>query len=140
MVEAYPAVVTRPRFWTSSKVRFDTSTVVPLRSSSCLLPDPVNSRPFPSAFTTLPFEQSRRRWFGTSSCKPVPRGRPSSVEQLRTSSAFRLFAVLVAHCNRVPFIWQPTKAHLRVIDFTASVLVTQPLAALLPLSSNSHLD
>src|SRR4030095_15144533 len=29
------------RFWTSSKVRFDTSTVVPLRSSSCRSPDPV---------------------------------------------------------------------------------------------------
>src|SRR5262245_41997917 len=92
-----------PRFWTSSELRFDTSTVVPLRSSSCLLPDQVYSRPFPSAFTTLPFEQSRRRWFGTCSCKPVPRGRPSSVEQLRTSSAFRPFAVLVAHYNRVPF-------------------------------------
>src|SRR5215475_106202 len=58
------------------------------------------TRPFPSAFTTLPFEQSRRRWFGTCSCKPIPRGRPSSVEQLRTSSAFRPFAVLVAHYNR----------------------------------------
>src|SRR5262249_60626850 len=100
-VGPYPVVVTRLRFWPSSKVLFDTSSVVPLRSSSCLLPDPVNSRPFPSAFTTLLFEQSRRRWFGTYSCKPVPRGRPSSVEQLCTSSAFRLFAVLVAHCNRV---------------------------------------
>src|SRR5262245_21083999 len=89
--------IDKRRVWTSSKVRFDTSPVVPLRSSSCLLPDPVNSRPFPSAFTTLPFEQSRRRWFGTYSCKPVPRGRSSSVKQLRTSSAFRLFAVLVAH-------------------------------------------
>ena len=97
IVEAYPAVVTRPRFWTASKQRFDTSPVVPLRSSSCLSPDPVNSEPFPSAFTTLVFGQSRRRWFGTCSCKPVPRGRPSSVKQLRISSAFRPFAVLVAH-------------------------------------------
>ena len=80
---------------------FDTSIVVPLRSSSCLTPDLVLARPFPSAFTTLDFVQSRRRWFGTCSCKPVPRGRPSSVEQLRTSSAFRLFAVLVAHYSRV---------------------------------------
>jgi len=95
-----PAVVTRLQFWTSSKVRFDTSAVVPLRSSSCLSPDPVNSAPFPSAFTTSPFGQSRRRWFGACSCKPVPMGRPSSVEQLRTSSAVRLFAVLVAHYNR----------------------------------------
>jgi hypothetical protein len=45
-----------------------------------------------------------RRWFGTCSCKPVPRGRPSSAKQLRTSSAFRPFAVLVAHCNRVPVL------------------------------------
>src|SRR5262245_60726639 len=115
-----------PRFWTSSELRFDTSTVVPLRSSSCLLPDLVDSRPFPSAFTTLPFEQSRRRWFGTCSCKPIPRGRPSSIEQLRTSSAFRLFAVLVAHYNRVTvFCLGPLKQLLasfflgvvRIFDF-----------------------
>src|SRR5262249_24306659 len=30
---------------------------------------------------------SRRRWFGTCSCKPVPRGLPSSVKQLRTPTA-----------------------------------------------------
>ena len=76
---------------------FDTSSVIPLRSSSCLSPDPVISEPFPSAFTTVAFGQSRRRWFGVCSCKPTPRGLPSSVKQLRTSSAFRLFAVLVAH-------------------------------------------
>src|SRR5215472_1859109 len=61
---------------------------------------PGNSEPFPSAFTTLAFNQSGRRWFGTCSCKPAPRDLPSSVEQLRTSSAIRLFAVLVAHYNR----------------------------------------
>jgi hypothetical protein len=38
---------------TSSGVAFDTSTVVPLRSSSCLIPDPVRAGPFPSAHTTL---------------------------------------------------------------------------------------
>src|SRR5262249_44158529 len=95
-----PAVVTRLRFWTSSITfrHFIGSSLAVL-----FLPGtwPANSRPFPSAFTTSSFGQSRRRWFGTCSCKPVPRGRPSSVEQLRTSSAFRLFAVLVAHCNRV---------------------------------------
>src|SRR5262245_57559321 len=32
-------------------------------------------------------------------------GLPSSVKQLRTSSTF-LFAVLVAHSNRVPFTWR----------------------------------
>ena len=81
-------------------ITFDTSAVVPLRSSSCPSPDPVTSEPFPSAFTTVAFARSRRRWFGTCSCKPVPRGLPSSVKQLRTSSAFRPFAVLVAHCCR----------------------------------------
>src|SRR5215471_2392453 len=55
------------------------------------------SKPFPSAFTTVAFAHSRRRWFGACSCKPTPRGLPSSVKQLRTSSAFRPFAVLVAH-------------------------------------------
>src|SRR5215510_5571714 len=49
----------------------------------------------------MAFDHSRRRWFGTCFCKPVPRGLPSSVKQLRTSSAFRPFAVLVAHYNRV---------------------------------------
>src|SRR5215472_17341082 len=78
-------------------ITFDTSAVVPLRSSSCMSPDSVISEPFPSAFTTVAFGQSRRRWFGACSCKPVPRGLPSSVKQLRTSSAFRPFAVLVAH-------------------------------------------
>ena len=29
----------------------------------------------------MAFDHSRRRWFGTCSCKPVPRGLPSSVEQ-----------------------------------------------------------
>src|SRR5258708_25858952 len=28
---------------------------------------------------------SRRRWFGTCSCKPVPRGLPSSDKQLRAA-------------------------------------------------------
>jgi hypothetical protein len=46
------------------------------------------------------FGQSRRRWFGACSCKPTSRGRPSSVKQLRTSSAFRLFAVLLANYCR----------------------------------------
>src|ERR1035437_5545787 len=33
----------------------------------------------------MAFNHSRRRWFGTRSCKPVPRGLPSSVKQLRTT-------------------------------------------------------
>src|SRR5260370_30161476 len=36
----------------------------------------------------MAFAHSRRRWFGTCSCKPVPRGRPSSVKQLHTLDPF----------------------------------------------------
>ena len=75
---------------------FDTSSVVSLRSSSCQSPDLVLSRPFPSALTTMAFVHSRRRWFGTCSCQPVPRGPPSSIRQLHTLGPPRPFA-LVAH-------------------------------------------
>src|SRR5438309_9750603 len=68
---------------------FDTSSVVPLRSSSCQPPDPVLPGPFPSVLTTMAFAHSRRRWFGTYSCKPVPRDLPSSIKQLHTSRPFR---------------------------------------------------
>src|SRR6516225_7931359 len=37
-----------------------------------------------------------RRWFGTCSCQPVPRGLPSSIKQLHTLDPPRPFA-LVAH-------------------------------------------
>src|ERR1700690_4454600 len=77
---------------------FDTSSVVPLRSSSCQSPDLVLPRPFPSVLTTRAFLHSRRRWFGTCSCQPVPRGRPSSIKQLHTLGPPRPFA-LVAHCR-----------------------------------------
>src|ERR1035438_7771269 len=75
------------------------SSVVPLRSSSCQSPDLVLSRPFPSVLTTMAFDHSRRRWFGTCSCKPVPRGLPSSIKQLHTLGPPRPFA-LVAHSHR----------------------------------------
>ncbi len=47
----------------------------------------------------MAFDHSHRRWFGTCSCKPVPRGLPSSVKQLHTSGPPRPFA-LVAHDRR----------------------------------------
>src|SRR5271154_1776473 len=78
---------------------FDTSSVVPLRSSSCQLPDLVLPRPFPSVLTTMAFDHSRRRWFGTRSCKLVPRGLPPSVKQLHTLDPPRSSA-LVAHNHR----------------------------------------
>src|SRR5881409_2304852 len=65
------------------------SSVVPLRSSSCQSPDLVLPRSFPSVLTTRAFDQSRRRWFGTCPCQPVPRGLPSSIKQLHTSRPFR---------------------------------------------------
>jgi hypothetical protein len=76
--------------------------VVPLRSSSCLSPDLVLARPFPSAFTTIAFGYSRRRWFETCSCKPVSRGLPSSVKQLRTTQRFLLSC---SWDTSVPFPW-----------------------------------
>src|SRR5512138_635262 len=75
------------------------SSVVPLRSSSCQSPDLVLPRPFPSVLTTRAFDHSRRRWFGTCSCQPVPRGPPSSIKQLHTLGPPRPFA-LVAHNHR----------------------------------------
>ncbi len=63
---------------------FDNSIVVPLRSSSCQSPDPIIAGPFPYVLTTMAFDHSRQRWFETNSCKPVPRGPPSSAKQLRT--------------------------------------------------------
>ena len=49
--------------------------------------------------TTMAFDHSRRRWFGTCSCQPVPRGLPSSIKQLHTLGPPRPFA-LVAHDRR----------------------------------------
>jgi hypothetical protein len=101
LVSSDPAVTTSCGFG-HHLFTFDTSSVIPLRSSSCLSPDPINPRPFPSAFTTMAFDHSRRRWFGTCSCKPIPRGRPSSVKQLRTQTACLVVFVLVAHNCRYP--------------------------------------
>ena len=93
-------------------VAFDTSSVVPLRSSSCLSPDPVIAGPFPYALTTMAFDHSRQRWFETSACTPVPRGPPSSVEQLRTRKHFCIpcswhtivdYTSMWNHAGRAPF-------------------------------------
>lgn len=87
--------------------------MVPLQSSSCLTPDPVNAGPFPSALTTMAFDHSRRRWFGVCSCKPTPRGRPSSVKQLRAYSSCELLRswrtitgyteLWIAFANNLPY-------------------------------------
>src|SRR5215469_15834844 len=98
IAEACPALTTPPRF-RHRPYAFDMSSVVPLRSSSCQSPDLVLPRPFPSVLTTMAFDHSRRRWFGTCSCQPVPRGLPSSIKQLHTLGPPRPFA-LVAHNHR----------------------------------------
>src|SRR5580700_4633721 len=49
--------------------------------------------------TTMAFDHSRRRRFGTCSCQPVPRGLPSSIKQLHTLGPPRPPA-LVAHDRR----------------------------------------
>src|SRR5580692_1240058 len=46
----------------------------------------------------MAFDHSRQRWFGTCSCKPAPRGLPSSEKQLRATWPYGPFA-LVAHNN-----------------------------------------
>src|ERR1035438_10029746 len=97
IAKARPAVTTPPRF-RHRPYAFDTSSVVPLRSSSCQPPDLVLPGPFPSVLTTRAFDHSRRRWFGTCSCQPVPRGPPSSIKQLHTLGPPRPFA-LVAHSH-----------------------------------------
>src|SRR5664280_2317940 len=95
---------------------FDTLSVVPLRSSSCQASDLVLPRPFPSVLTTMAFDHSRRRWFETCSCQPVPRGLPSSIKQLHTLGPPRPFA-LVAHShphtgrNGALFAPVPCRAH-----------------------------
>src|ERR1700694_4695167 len=94
---------------------FDTSSVVPLRSSFCQSPDPVLPGPFPSVLTTLAFDQSRRRWFETCSCKPVPRGRPSSVKQLHTLGPFGPL--------------RSWRTIVRIVDDVCPVLLALPLSA-----------
>src|SRR5262249_4954119 len=56
--ELGPVITTPPRF-RHRPYAFDISIVVPLRSSSCLPPDLVLARPFPSALTTMAFDHSR---------------------------------------------------------------------------------
>src|SRR5262249_27060152 len=112
--KARPAVTTPPRF-RHRPYAFDTSIVVPLRSSSCLSPDLVLARPFPSVLTTMAFVHSRRRWFGTCPCRPVPRGLPSSVKQLRTTQPLGL------SYSWHTIIGVPLKWHLRIVHRQPSI-------------------
>ena len=52
-------------------------------------------RDFSSTLTTMALYQCSLRWFEACSCKPAPRGPPSSVVQLRT--LYMLQSALVAH-------------------------------------------
>src|SRR5262249_51345543 len=87
VVGASPAVVIRPRFWTSS-ITFRHFISGPLQSSSCLSPDLVVPGLFLLSSRPCLLDKAAEGGFRACSCKPAPRGRPSSVEQLRTSSAF----------------------------------------------------
>src|ERR1035438_4345453 len=66
-------------------IGFDTSIVVSLQSSSCLTPGPVSPGLFLPRSRPWLLSTAAERWFGARSCKPVPRGPPSSVKQLRTT-------------------------------------------------------
>ena len=58
--------------------------MVRLRSSLWVLPAAILCRDFSSTLTTVAFDHSRLRRFEACSCKPAPRGPPSSSAQLRT--------------------------------------------------------
>src|SRR3954464_2536384 len=61
-------------------------------SLSFFFPDvtsPDVARPFPSLLPTTAFVRSSGRWFGTFSCKTVPRGLPSSTTQLSKRAVCR---------------------------------------------------
>jgi len=60
-------------------------------SSPYTPPDTVAAMPFPSTLTTRAFDPCSLRRFGARSCKPAPRGLPSSPVQLRgaQSSSYR---------------------------------------------------
>jgi hypothetical protein len=74
--------------------------VVSFQSSSCLLPDPVIAGPFAFALTTMAFDQSRRRWFGIRSCKPIAEG-PSLIGKAVTRDfPFSSFS-RSWHCDRL---------------------------------------
>jgi hypothetical protein len=65
---------------------FDTSTAVHFHSSPGAVPDHgVFPRPLTGTFTTAILYRSSFQWFGTRSCKPIPRDLPSSVVQFDTS-------------------------------------------------------
>jgi hypothetical protein len=70
---------------TSSEVVFDTSTVVPLQSSSCLTPNPVKAEPFPSALTTMASQPQPPE----GGLKPAPVGRLRGADPHRLSSCAR---------------------------------------------------
>jgi len=53
------------------------------------------SHDFSLTLTTLALDQSSLRWFEARSCKPAPRGFPSSLAQLRTPSKNK--CALLAH-------------------------------------------
>jgi len=57
---------------------------------------------FPSTLTTMAFDHSSLRWFEACSCKPAPRGLPSSLAQLRAAIG-ELFYYTYVHSWRSLF-------------------------------------
>ena len=68
--------------------------MVRFRSSLWVTPATILCRDFSQTLTTMAFDHSSFRWFEACSCKPAPRGPPSSFVQLRTLYEKN---VLVAH-------------------------------------------
>ena len=62
----------------------------------------ITSQPFTGTLTTTALDRSSFQRFGTCSCKPIPRGLPSSVVQLDTSFLIEVWCLIVAHENTFP--------------------------------------
>jgi hypothetical protein len=65
------------------------------------------SQPFTGTLTTTALDRSSFQRFGTCSCKPIPRGLPSSVVQLDTSFPIEVWRLIVAHENALRAVRHP---------------------------------
>src|SRR5262249_41724334 len=114
--------VTRPRFWTSSKFRFDTSSVVPLQSSSCLSPDPVTPGLFLPRSRPCLLDKAAE---GGLEPAPASRFRGADPHQLNSCAPPRPFGRLLCSWHTVTAISEtrklvkPDEFSFRVTDYAS---------------------
>ena len=106
--------------------------MVRFRSSSRYIPATVLCRDFSLTLTTLALYQRSLRWFEACSCKPAPRGLPSSLAQLRahykTMRSWRTYL----HILLSPAIFNNTNG---ILDFADPFIQKYPMIKL-PCLSN----